>query len=108
MNFTPGRSGVSNLQHLVEQARDEGREVLASKGESDRQCPIIRRSRDSFPYCQASFAKFARRCTTSPSSLHNFLFFAGGSSLGSSRNNSKISEFHDIVRLVESISINST
>ena len=34
-------------------------------------------------------------------------YFAGGSSRDSSRDHSKISKFHDIVRLVESISINS-
>ena len=45
--------------------------------------------------------------TSSPSSLHNFLFFGGGSSRGSSRDDSKISEFHDIVRLIESKVINS-
>ena len=60
MNFTPGRSGVSNPRRLLEH-RDEGREVFASKGESDHQCPIIRWSRDSFPYCQASFARASLR-----------------------------------------------
>ena len=106
MNYMPSCSGVSNQWRLLELG-DEGREILASKGESDCQCPIIRWSQDSFPYYQASFAKFSRWCTAFPSSLRNFLFFGGGSSRGSSRDDSKISEFHNLVRLIKSILINS-
>ena len=84
MNFMPGRSGVSNPRRLLGQT-DESREVLASKGESERQCPIIRRSRDSL--CAGFFE--GSLCTSSPLSLHNFLFFGGGSSRGSSRYDSE-------------------
>ena len=113
-----GCSGVSNLRRLLEQAEMRAEKFLPVRERAivNTQSldgagilfPIIR------PVSQSLLAGLrvgffeGSLSTSSPSSLCNFLFFDGGSSRGSSRDDSKISEFHNIVRLIESISINST
>ena len=116
MNFTPGRSGISNPQRLLEQAEMRAEKFLPVRERAivNTQSldgvgilfPIVRPASQSLlAGLRVGFFE-GSLSISSPSFLHNFLF-GGSSSRDSSRDDSKISEFHDILRLIESISINS-
>ena len=117
MNFTPDRSDVSNPLRLLEQAemraekflpvRERAIVITQSLDGAGILFPIVRPALQSLltGLCAGFFE--GSLSTSSPLSLCNFLFFGGGSSRGSSRDDLKISEFHDIVRLIKLISINS-
>ena len=109
MNFMPGHSGVSNPRHLLEQAETRAEKFLPVRERAIVNAQSLDGAGILFPLSgQLCVGFFEGSLHTSfPSSLHNFLFFGGSSSRGSSRDDLKTSEFHDIVGLIESISINS-
>ena len=116
MNFTLGCSGVSNPRRLLEQAETRAEKFLPVRERAIINAQSIDRAGILFPIVRpasqsllAVYAQASLRAHCVPP-LHCpcvILFFDGGSSRGSSRDDSKISEFHNIVCLIESISINN-
>ena len=104
MNFTPGRSGVSNPRHLLEQAEKflPVRERAIVNAQSlDRAGILFPIARQASQSLLAGVPPLHRLCIIFSSLMAVLLEVLPGTT-------QKISEFHDIVRLVESISINST
>ena len=109
MNFTPGHSGISNPWHLLEQAETRAEKFLPVRERAIVNAQSLDRAGILLPIVRpASQTLLADVPASVPQRAHViFSSFEGGSSQGSSKEDSKISEFHDIERLIESISKNS-
>ena len=63
MNFTPGRSGISNQQRLLEQAETRAEKFLLVREKVIVNAQSLDRAGILFPIVRPSFAKFSRWCT---------------------------------------------
>ena len=102
MNFTPDRLGISNPRRLLEQAETRVEKFLPIRERAIINAQSLDGAGILFPVVRPALQSLLASVLASvPRRAH----FFGGSS---SRDDLKIFEFHDIVRLIVSISINST
>ena len=109
MNFMPGHSGISNPRHLLDQAEMRAEKFLPVRERAIVNAQSLDGAGILFAIVRPASQSLLTGHGTGFSALTstcNFLF-GGGSSQGSSQDDSKISEFHNIEHLIESISKNS-